>query len=188
MLDDALQRSNVAFPETIKAADIGPSSWFYVHALSAALGWFGLPNQRSFQLTGFEIDAYRLYSDFHTRKDHALGNIQGLTDVEYLDQCFEEVTGTYDVITMFFPFVFEKDHLEWGLPQRFFEPGALLKAAWNSLRPGGLLLVVNQGADEHVAELSLMKELHIPVCTAFRVEPLLYTYALDRYIITAKHP
>lgn len=188
MLDEAFQRSDLILAESIEAADIGPSSWFYVHALSAALGWFGQSTQRNFHLSGFEIDAYRLYSDFHTRKDHALGNMKGLSGIVYLDHGFEEATCAYDVITLFFPFVFEKDHLEWGLPQRLFEPGELLKAAWNSLRPGGLLLIVNQGFNEHQKELSLMKDLNIPICTAFQVEPLLYSYAFDRFIITAKHP
>ncbi|MEI8132982.1 MAG: hypothetical protein WCG34_11160, partial [Leptolinea sp.] len=187
MLDEALQQSGAILSESIKAADIGPSSWFYVHALSAALCWFGSPMQRNLTLTGFEVDAYRLYSDFHTRKDHALGNMQGLQNVEYLDRSFEQQTNTYDVITMFFPFVFEKDHLEWGLPHRLFEPIALLKAAWNSLRSGGLLVIVNQGQEEHTAQLSLLEELDIPITAAFRVEPLLYTYPLDRFIITAIH-
>jgi len=187
MLDEAFQRSGVTLPESVMVADIGPSSWFYVHALSAALGWFGSPMQRDLHLTGFEVDAYRLFSDFHTRKDHALGNLQGLKGVEYLNRGFEQQINKYDVITMFFPFVFEKDHLEWGLPHRLFEPTALLKAAWNSLRPGGLLVIVNQGQEEHTTQLSLLEKLAISAASAFRVEPLLYAYPLDRYIITAIH-
>jgi hypothetical protein len=187
MLDEAFRKTKVIFPESIKAADIGPSSWFYVHSLSAALGWYNIPMRRNFQLTGYEIDAYRLYSDFHTRKDHAMGNMVGLQNVEFLDHGFEQHPNSVDIITMFFPFVFEKDHLEWGLPHRLFEPTVLLKAAWNSLRPGGLLLIVNQGQDEHKTEISYLNELAIPIKTAFRVEPLLYSYPLDRYVITAIH-
>lgn len=187
MLDAAFQLSGIVFPEAINAADIGPSSWFYIHALSAVLRWYGTCAQRHIQLTGFEVDAYRLYSDFHTRKDHALGNMVGLQGVEYLDRGFEQQTNTYDVITLLFPFVFEKDHLEWGLPHRLFEPTALLKAAWNSLHPGGLLLIVNQGQEEHLAELRLLQGLGISPTADFHIEPVLYTYPLDRYIITAKH-
>jgi SAM-dependent methyltransferase len=187
MLDEAFQRSGIEFPDSIQAADIGPSSWFYVHALAAVLGWYDAIQHRNYQLTGFEVDAYRLYADFHTRKDHALGNMLGLQNVEFRDHGFEQQPNTYDLVSMFFPFVFVSDHLKWGLPQRLFNPAFLIKSAWNSLKPGGMLLIVNQGTDEHTAELSMLDKLSIPVTTSFKVEPLLYTYPLERYIITAIH-
>jgi hypothetical protein len=185
MLNEAFQRSNITFRDSVHVADIGPSSWFYVHALSAAVAWYNSTTRRDFHLTGYEIDANRLYSDFHTRRDHALGNMQGLQGVEFLDRPFIENNQKLDLITMFFPFVFEEDHLKWGLPARLFKPASLLITAWNSLRKGGLLLIVNQGLDEHTAESGFLKELRISEATAFKVEPLLYSYPLDRYIITA---
>lgn len=187
LLDEALRKSDISLPESIRAADIGPSSWFYIHALHGALSWFDTPSRRQVQLTGFEVDAYRLYSDFHTRKDHALGNMQGLNGVDFMDHGFEVSHSTYDVITMFFPFVFEKDHLKWGLPGRMFDPRKLLMEAWQSLRPGGFIMIVNQGEEEHEAEFRAMAELDISVRCAFKVEPLLYSYPLDRYILTAVH-
>lgn len=186
MLDKALQEIQTKLPETLKAADIGPSSWFYVHALTAALTWYGSSQPRSIHLAGYEVDAYRLYSDFRTRKDHALGNMLGLSNVEYIDHGFSVQPAAFDVITLFFPFVFEKDHLQWGLPGGLFDPAILMKAAWDSLRPNGLIVIVNQGINEHQAELKLLDDLGIPVSSVFRMDSLLFSYPLDRYVIMAQ--
>jgi hypothetical protein len=186
MLNEAFNQTGCEFPEILTAADIGPSSWFYVHALTATLTWHKSSTPRTVHLTGYEVDAYRIFSDFHTRKDHAMGNMQGLQNVKYIDHGFSVQPETFDVITLFFPFVFVKDHLQWGLPGNLFDPASLMKAAWNSLRPDGLILIVNQGIDEHRAELKLLRSLNIPVSAAFQIESLLYTYSLNRYIITAQ--
>ena len=186
MLDEVFSRSQAAFPETLTAADIGPSSWFYVQALAAALTWYGVSVPRALRLTGYEVDAYRLYSDFHTRKDHALGNMRGLAGVTYVDQPFRAQPDTYDVLTTFFPFVFEKDLLEWGLPGSLFQPDVLLAAAFASLKPGGMLVIVNQGEQEHEAQEELLRQHGITPLAAFRMDPLLFEYPLDRWIITVK--
>ena len=44
MLDKALDSAQISLPASLTAADIGPSSWFYVQALFAALTWHGSPN------------------------------------------------------------------------------------------------------------------------------------------------
>jgi hypothetical protein len=186
MLDEAFRRSGVELPAEVTAADIGPSSWFYVQALYTALSSYGTEQPRTINLTGFEVDAYRLYADFHTRRDHALANIRGLDGVEYVDHGFSAQPDTYDVLTAFFPFVFQKDHLEWGLPGTFFNPQELLSAAIASIRPGGLLVIVNQGLDEHEEQNRFVKEAGIKPTTAFKMDPLLFSYPLDRYIITVK--
>jgi hypothetical protein len=186
MLDAALGQMHSDLPPTLKAADIGPSSWFYVHALASALTWYKSAAPRTFHLTGYEVDAYRLYSDFHTRKDHALGNMLGLANVEFVDRGFSRQPDTFDVITLFFPFVFEKDHLQWGLPGNMFNPALLMKAAWDSLHSNGLMVIVNQGVEEHRAEQILLQSLGIPVSAAFRMDSVLYSYPLDRYILTVQ--
>jgi len=184
MLDRALEQARVVLPDCLEAADIGPSSWFYVRALYASLIWHRAPSPRSVHLTGYEVDAYRMYSDFHTRKDHAMGNLHGLPGVEYCDQRFTTQPQTYDVVTLFFPFVFQKDHLKWGLPVDLFNPAGLLKSAWESLKNNGVMIIVNQGEEEHDAEKALLNSLRIPITGAFRMDSLLYQYPLDRYIIT----
>jgi SAM-dependent methyltransferase len=186
MLDEAFRRSDAALPAEVTVADIGPSSWFYVQALFFAFTYFGTTRARAVNLTGFEVDAYRLYADFHTRRDHALANMRGLAGVEYVDHGFEPDPSAYDVITSFFPFVFEKDHLEWGLPRSLFNPRSLLNATLASLKPGGLLVIVNQGLKEHEEELRFLQEAGVSPKAAYKMESLLFSYPLDRYIITVK--
>jgi len=186
MLDEAFRRSGVELPAEVTAADIGPSSWFYVQALYAALTRYGTIQPHAVNLTGFEVDAYRLYADFHTRRDHALANMRGLADVTFVDHGFTAQPDTYDVLTVFFPFIFQKDHLEWGLPGKFFNPQELQSAAFASLKPGGLLVIVNQGLREHEAQKHMLQKAGLAPTAAFKMDPLLFSYPLDRYIITVK--
>jgi hypothetical protein len=183
MLQEALAQSGARLPEIITAADIGPSHWFYVQALHALLKWWNCPEGRQVTLEGFEVDAYRVYSDYFSRLDHALGHIRGLPGVEYIPHGFQRQEKHFDLITMLFPFVFERDHLEWGLPAPIFRPESLLQAAWESLKPGGVLLIVNQGVDEHEEEKKRLQEYGIPLTAAFHQDPLLFQYEYDRYVL-----
>jgi SAM-dependent methyltransferase len=187
MLVTALERSNAALPDPLAAADIGPSTWFYVQSLYAGLRGWKAPHNRRVFLTGFEADPYRVYNDFYSRQDHALGNMRGLDGVTYRPEAFTRQPAAFDLITLFFPFVFEDDHLEWGLPSDLFQPQRLLADAWDSLKPGGTLFIVNQGLEEHEAQTQMLAQLGVrPVCT-YRQEDLLFRYDLDRYVLVARH-
>jgi len=187
MLEEALRRSGASLPADLQAADIGPSHWFYVQALHGLLRWWQRPEGREVQLTGFEADAYRVYNDLHSRYDHALAHMRGLPGVAYLPQAFERQAGQFHVITMLFPFVFAHDHLVWGLPGRLFEPRALLAAAWDSLQPGGVLGIVNQGQQEHQAQGESLQACGIRPVAGYRQDPLLFSYRYDRYVWVAVH-
>lgn len=182
MIESALTTANVALPDKISAADIGPSHWFYVQALYAALKWWHRPAGREVTLTGYEGDAYRIYTDFFSRYDHALAHIARLPGVEYKPCPFRAQPAAFDVITLFFPFIFMPDHLEWGLPSSMFDPSALLSAAWLSLKPGGLLIIVNQGKDEQQKQLELCNQAGIPVSASFPFDSMLYQYDIQRFI------
>jgi hypothetical protein len=187
MLVQALERSNCKLPARLDAADIGPSHWFYVQALQAGLKWWRTTQERTVRLAGFEADAFRVYSDLYSRYDHALGNMRGLEDVQYIPEAFRPVEGYFHLLTIFFPFVFEKDHLEWGLPAAMFRPQQLLEDAYNSLKPGAPLIIVNQGEEEHHAQRAMLLQLGInPVC-AYHQDPLLFQYRLDRYVLVVRH-
>jgi hypothetical protein len=185
LLECALEASAISLPDTIRAADIGPSHWFYVQAQAALLRWWRTPHPREIDLQGYEIDAYRVYADLHSRHDHALGHMRGLPGVTYIPRGFSAQPTTFHLIFMLFPFVFSKDHLEWGLPGSLFQPRALLQAAWQSLQSGGLLIIVNQGEAEHTAQRALLESEGIPIRAAFRHDPLLFHYPLDRFVLTA---
>lgn len=186
LLETALEQAQLQLPASLLAADIGPSHWFYVQALHACLRFWQCPEGREVRLEGYEADAFRVYTDLRSRLDHAQGHMRGLPGVTYLPRAFEAQPERFDLVVMFFPFVFERDHLEWGLPGRMFVPRALLAAAWESLRPGGALLVANQGEEEHRVERENFTALGIPVDAALRIDPLLYTYDLERFVLVGK--
>ncbi len=189
LLEQAFNLTPRKFSQQVIAADIGPSHWFYVQALHAWLTWWNCPEGRQVTLTGYEADAYRVYANFYSRHDHALAHMSNLPNVHYLPRRFERQPAAFDIITMLFPFVFKRDHLTWGLPLNIFSPLRLLSDAWDSLRPGGVLIVVNQGEDEHRAQRQLMAEAGIPISTASQqghVSPL-FQYDLPRFFVTAVH-
>lgn len=186
MLEKALESSQCALPEKAAAADIGASHWFYVQALHAVLKWWQFPAGRSVGLRGYEKDPYRVYKDFYSRADHAYAHMRGLPGVEYIPRGFLTQTGQLDLVTMLFPFVFERDHLEWGLPSSSFRPVSLLVSAWQSLKPGGIMIIVNQGAEEHAAQRKRLEASGIPLRAAFRMDSLLFRYPLDRFVLVCR--
>ena len=84
-------------------------------ALHALLRHWQAPAGRAVQLRGFEADAYRVYTNFHSRHDHALANMRTLADLEYVPHAFGAQPHEYDLIMLLFPFLFCSDHLRWGL-------------------------------------------------------------------------
>ncbi len=187
MLESALAAVNPPLPQKLVAGDIGPSHWFYVQALYATLKWWNEPAGREVTLTGYEKDAYRVYSDFYSRYDHALVHIGRLAGVKYKPVGFIKQPATFDVITLLFPFIFLPDHLEWGLPRSLFDPSTLLNDAWLSLKKGGLLVIVNQGKAEQQTQLELLKRAGIPVSASFPFYSALYHYDIPRFITVASH-
>lgn len=187
LLERALNSATFWLPSQIVAADIGSSHWFYAQALYALCKWWDCSEGRQVALAGYEPDAYRVYTDFYSRHDHALAHMRGLPGARYLPQRLEAQPATFDLITMLFPFVFARDHLEWGLPRNLFSPSRLLADAWHSLKPGGVLVIVNQSQDEHETQRQMMIDSGIQPSTAFRFESLLFQYDLPRFVLTATH-
>lgn len=185
MIENALSKSRVSLPGVIHAGDIGPSHWFYVQALYAALKWYGERSGRQVHLQGFEIDPYRVFVNLHSRYDHAIAHVRDLPGVDYVPRPFEASPGTYDILFQFFPFIFEEDHLQWGLPLSSFKPDQLLCAAWDSLKPGGILIIANQGEAEHNQQKRMLSDMGITPDVSFVQDPLLFRYDLDRFILGA---
>ncbi len=186
LLEAAFNRAEAHLPMSVSAADIGVSHWFYVQALHALLTRWEAPAGRTLTLRGYEADPYRVYANLHSRYDHALAHIRELPNTRFIPEAFTEQRHAFDVVTMLFPFVFVRDHLRWGLPRPAFAPDALLTMAWRSVKPGGLLLIVNQGEAEHAAQKEKLAALNIIPIAAFRHESLLYEYDLPRYVLAAR--
>ncbi|MBN1536487.1 MAG: hypothetical protein JW908_07130 [Anaerolineales bacterium] len=185
MLESALTILKPSLPDRIAAADIGSTHWFYVQALYAALKWWQYPAGREVALSGYERDAYRVYANFHSRYDHALAHINNLPGVEYKPYAFMIQSSAFDIITHFFPFIFLPDHLEWGLLPWQFNPSELLNTAWLSLKPGGLLIIANQGKEEHQTQLELLNRAGITVNASFPFSSPFYHYDIPRFVCVA---
>lgn len=185
LLEQALDRIGASLPPVIAAADIGPSHWFYVQALYALLQWRDCPAGRQVELSGFEADPYRVYADLRSRWDHAQTHMRGLQGVQLYPHGFRQQPRKFDLITMLFPFVFLEDHLKWGLPGALFDPDELLCRAWASLKPGGILVIVNQGEKEHLAQNRRLQQSGIQPLAAYEHHSLLYHYDIPRYVLAA---
>jgi hypothetical protein len=183
VLEKTLGELGTKLAEELLIADIGPSSWFYIQAYQAFFRWWEAPAGRQVSIEGYEVDPYRVYQNFYSRYDHARAYMAGLENVEYYPVGFEQQAARYDVITMLFPFVFVKDHREWGLPDGIFQPQTLLEDAWNSLKQGGILLVVNQGENEHQKELVMFEEAGIKPAVSTCHDSLLFRYEISRFVL-----
>lgn len=187
ILEKGLADHAARWGQVLQAADIGASDWFYAPALTAFLRQAGtITRARHVWLEGYETDAFRVYADFHSRYDHTMAHINGLDEVTYIPQAFQTKPDRYQVVTQFFPFVFAHDHLEWGLPGGLFHPEVILKSAWSSLTPGGMLLIVNQGEEEHQAQRRMMQAAGMQVEKSVRVESIYYRYDIPHFLLTAQ--
>jgi len=170
----------------IKILDIGSKNWFYasgewsffkysllrhceqseaIHLLNNS-DWIERSLRRSnhdnaIELDGIEIDAFRVYSDLHTRWDYAQYYIKNLANSRYIAKDFLYHKEKYDYIIWFFPFVTEFPLQEWGLPLSKFKPVEMLRHAYDSLNPCGKILIVNQDEKEYAIQEELIKNLNI---------------------------
>jgi hypothetical protein len=185
MLDKAFSQDSLLLPETLHAADVGASDWFYLPGFHGFLRWWNTSTPRNIQLTGYEADAYRVYGNLFSRFDCAHAHMQGLENVHYVPKGFASQPARFHCITLFFPFVFLKDHLIWGLPRGKFKPAELLDRVLESLVSKGVLLIVNQGEKEHDAQKDLLAKRGIIPKAAFRHTSPLYHYDIPRYVLLA---
>ena len=163
--------------EGLKALDIGCKNWFY------AKGEYNFYTQcsKDFVLDGVELDAYRLYSNFYSRYEVAKFYTKGLNNVNYIAGNLLDITGGYDYITWFLPFVHKTPLKLWGLPERYFCPEKLLIHAYNLLNDGGQMLVVNQGEKERDIQKELFDKLNIPYQELGEIKSESFSYKNKRY-------
>jgi hypothetical protein len=185
LLEQTLNSLNIALPPSILAADIGVSDWFYARAYHSVLKWWRFPAGRQVKLDGYEVDAYRLYADFYSRYDYAMTYIRDLENTNYHPAAFETQAEKFHFVSLLFPFVFARDHLQWGLPVSRFQPIDLLEKAWESVHPGGILMIVNQGKNEQGCQQELLMKLGIKWAVAFQHDSVLFKYHLSRFVTAA---
>lgn len=132
--------------------DIGCKNWFYVFAMYYFFRQYG----GNPQLTGIELDGYRVYRDLYSRCDYAEAYIRNLEGCQFIVGDALEHQGNYDVVTLFFPFIIPEPLLQWGLPLNYLQPERIIQKAWKLVRSGGILLIQNQGEEEPQVQQALL--------------------------------
>lgn len=164
---------------TPSALDIGCKNWFYAKGEWA----FFKKHYDILSLEGIELDANRLYSNFYSRKEAARFYIKGLENTKYIEGDFLKHNKTYDYMVWILPFVVENPLLKWGLPLRYFKPEEMLKKAYDLLKNGGSMLILNQGQVEHDIQVMLCEKLNIPYTTYGEVKSDFLNYNIPRYLM-----
>lgn len=185
LIVSALERLDAALPARVEALDVGVSDWFYAPALVAALRWWRSERPREVAVWGLETDPGQRYADGHTREDWARWHTAGLPGATYVTDDARRWAGRVELATLLFPFLFSRDADAWGLPRRLFQPEELLAHTWGCLRPGGALIVANQGERERDEQRRLFERAGIAAAT----EPFasaFWTYDLPRYVHVAR--
>jgi SAM-dependent methyltransferase len=140
ILDDAWTNAGLARLETPALCDIGSASFWYAAALDA----FFHPRQ----LTGVEVEGYRLFKDGRTRIDYARGYIESLANARFVISDYLAFDEPADLITAWFPFVTPAAILAWRLPLSLLCPERLFARIKRNLRAGGLFVMINHGVAE----------------------------------------
>ena len=166
--------------ESIKILDIGSKNWFYASGEYHFFKYSG--KEKEVFLTGIEIDAFRVYSDFHTRHDYAEFYIKNLENARYIADDFMQHKEKYDYIIWFFPFVTEFPLQEWGLPLSKFKPAEMLLHAYDSLNPGGKILIVNQDEKEYKIQQEFLKKLNLSYEKKGDFKNSFLEYERNRYV------
>ena len=132
-----------------------------------------LYTQRNIRLTGVELDAFRIYRGWHSRADFAnyyLGLLKkegegsspdgkkGETETHrYIAGDVMDHSDRCDVIAWFHPFLDAYPLLRWGLPRRYLEPEALFDHVMGRLRPGGVMIILNQEEHEKEQQIAMFE-------------------------------
>lgn len=133
-----------------KIVDVGSRSFAYAPVLQKYLS----PRE----LTGIEIDAFRIYSNLHTRASYAEYYLRNSPNTDFQPMSFLGHKSTPDGLLFLYPFVIPEPLIYWALPLAQFLPEKIFKHAFSQLQPGGWLYMINHGYEEaSAAEMYAIK-------------------------------
>jgi hypothetical protein len=135
-----------------------------------ALAFFLQQSCAQTKILGLELDAFPVLRNGHSRADVA-NYIAGLVgNAKYSSGDFFHWQEPVDFITAFYPFVSPHPALAWGLPAHYGDARPWVKSIAKNLRPGGLALVVHQGAWEEEEFDSALPYADPKLCLLTRLE------------------
>lgn len=125
--------------------DVGAKNF----SLAPVLDLYLRENQKTGEIHGIELDAYRRLSDLRTRSDYAKFFCKQAREAYFHPIDFLQFEKNSDVILMLNPFVSEAPLLAWGLPLKYLKPTELFAHAAELLRPKrGTLILSSPSEDE----------------------------------------
>jgi len=140
ILDQAWTAWGQPRPSGLVIHDVGSSNFWYARVLQTFF--------RPSSLTGVEVEGYRIYANGYSRWDYARGYVQGLPRTSFVVANYAAYDQRADVVTAWYPFVTSLPVLAWRLPLALLTPRTLFSRIASNLTPDGLLVIVNQGAEE----------------------------------------
>lgn len=168
--------------------DVGSKNFSYARALYSFFSYYKTTIKREICLDGVEVDPFRIMSDFHSRYDYAMYNINKLPNTRYITTDLLELTGkSYDLITWFLPFLTETPLIKWGLPIGYLKPEQMLEKAIDLIRPNGIILLVNQTEREKIIQLKIIKDLGLSYIEIEKPYTNIFSpYKFERYVTLVK--
>ncbi|MBB3113673.1 hypothetical protein FHS18_005786 [Paenibacillus phyllosphaerae] len=165
----------------VRLVDVGSRTFYYAPCLYH-FGTYGGLELKS--ICGIELDPYRRYRNGYTAYDYALAYMKEIGDpvVRYEAMDFAAYEQSYNVCTMFLPFVTEQALLHWGLPLRTFMPQRLIEHAYEHLASPGVLLITNKGPEEQRALHELLDDMGIPYESRDAFASPFDPYDVPRYV------
>ena len=130
-----------------------------------ALNWTYLPALAAFQpgpWPGYELDGYQRYVTMDTRAAQGRHMAEQIEGASYQIGSILDVTGQWGLVTWFLPYVTRGPLVSAGLPNRFYDPEAMLRHVWTLVAPGGSLFVMNVDDQEDACQAALFEATGIP--------------------------
>jgi hypothetical protein len=140
--------------------DVGALNWTYLPALMAF---------RPGDWDGVELDGFQRYVSMDTRGAQARDRAAQFPRATYRVQDIHEVSGQWGLVTWFFPYVTPGPLVSAGLPDRFFDPVAMLRHVWSLVAPGGTLFVMNVDLNEDGYQRDIFDRAEVAVTQLGRI-------------------
>lgn len=165
LLDQAWMAYGQPRPTGGVVHDVGASNFWYARALHTFF--------QPVELTGIEVEGYRIYSDGYSRWDYAQGYVQGLPGARFVVADYVAYAAPADMIVASYPFVTPAPLLAWRMPLRLFAPQALLDRIASNLNRGGFLVMINHGPEEAECAAGFCREAGLVFRSACQPRALL---------------
>lgn len=181
-------------PGEVRALDVGVDDWHYVFVLERWLSQ-KIAGGKPARLLGIELDGFALEQGLYTAADfaraHAAQTENPHVDYQTAD-LFAFTSAPFDVVTLFYPYVFQRSLASGGLPLSTLNPEGYFDKAVALTKAEGVLVIFTHTAREtlfvreRIAEtpgLTLTTSVELP--RLFEARPL--AEAVPHVTVVTRH-